>query len=1684
MPSHYRITAPGDFRIAVGSDLVSGTLGVNTVLTNPNNLTVDPRASLTVGAMTAAGNLELASLGNLTVLGNLSTLGGQSIALGAVGDASIQGSLITKDYPITLRSKGNLDLSRTDTSATNFRFVSTLGGAITLESWGNHLRLGTNIDTTYLGANNNAGGDIVAIAHQGDLQVTSRLISQNKGGGLSRIWLESLEGDVILSGARINAANAKLNPIPPDFNSFAGDILVNANGTITLANSSISTAGYGGRIVMGTSDLSIDFTDNADPLADSIQISNSTIESSNSIINGVKNSGAIEIRGGAIEITNSTVDTSTTGEGDAGAITIAATTDLSLDRTSIEGTTNGTGSASLITLLAGENLNLTNASSVSSSTVKSGGASGNIQLTGQNINVTGGSVVQAVSKGTETGTGAPGNITATFTGAMEVSGMSLFGQLSELSTSSGANANLSTSQGSITINAPTGTLTLDNRGRINALTQSTNPNYQGGAISILVNGLNIQGGSQVLATSSGAAKAGNILINANRISIDGSAPSFADALENPVDLSEFVNFFGDATPQFDGSTLSSIILSSGVEALSVGALQNALNITRIPNSPTGESPTEGSGVTFKTLGRTLTADWQFLSSDRLPHEDFGFFASGSHGSVALLANAFNQQAKATQDPEANVLGSITAQGDALSFGVVDVKDQQNDASLTLRNIKLDGLSIHAINPQFDIQLTQPFTSGIFVQATGSGSAGSVTLNAPTIQLSNQGTISASTLSGGFSSPANINLQQVRTLELTDSQILASTATGEAGSIFINQNDAPLPNLILQGNSLISVAAKTVTQDGQETAGLIQINGNQVTLTGNTGGRSVISAATEKGSSQGIRFQNLRNLEITQGDIVASTIDGNAPDLRLGSPDLILDRIALQDGTLSVAATGFGNSGQLSLYTRALTATQNSLISASTHWGTSDSILLPSLRTLDLLDSRIQATTIQGVAGSVIMTALDHIAAQGTLGDGSAAGISVQATQGGKAGGITLNTPHLRVAHGAVISAEAGGTAEGGDITLQPGLTGDHLAIDFANHGSITASTQGTQAGGSLFITAPQSVTIRGLGQVAVETSGAGNAGRILLTTQDFSLMDGAILSGSTSSRGNAGAIDLTTSRLTLTDQARIQSNTSAGGQAGDITLTTAFFNLSQGAQVLAETRGPGAGGTVAIHGSSQVRLGNSPQEATPIISVKTSGPGRAGNIQISTPEFILAASGEITATATATATTPERGGSISIQANTLDLAGVVGVFAETQGSTPAGTLSLSSYRHSPTLTATFAQGATISASTAGGGNGGDFFITAPQAIILRGVGKLAVETTGTGNAGTFEITTENLTLSDGIEVSASTYSPGAQAGRAGDIQLTSTNLTLSRGASVRTNTFGAGDSGNIKVNTTRILDIDGGSMEATTGLGSTGNGGNIDIDPTDTYLRQGGRIAVDSQGTGTGGSIRLVSDNLYLDNGSISAVTRSSDGGNITLVLQNVLRMVNGSYISTEAGTASSGGNGGDLRIKAQFVIAGSGSNSDMIANAFEGNGGSINIDALGIFGFDVRNVNNPRQNPRNNLTASSRFGTSGTVNARSIDLSQGLILLPANLIDPSRLIDRSCSLASSARQSKFTIAGRGGLTLGPHSLLVGRTITLDLRPSPSDAGALGLGFSRAAVPEADPEAIPKTLLSSAPAIAFAPCGP
>ncbi|NEQ52194.1 MAG: CHAT domain-containing protein, partial [Leptolyngbya sp. SIO3F4] len=280
--------------------------------------------------------------------------------------------------------------------------------------------------------------------------------------------------------------------------------------------------------------------------------------------------------------------------------------------------------------------------------------------------------------------------------------------------------------------------------------------------------------------------------------------------------------------------------------------------------------------------------------------------------------------------------------------------------------------------------------------------------------------------------------------------------------------------------------------------------------------------------------------------------------------------------------------------------------------------------------------------------------------------------------------------------------------------------------------------------------------------------------------------------------------------------------------------------------------------------------------------------------------------------------------------------------------------------------------------------------------------------------------------------PELELGDAGDINIFADTFNLTNGATLQTNTAGSGDAGTIALTIDNTLNLERGNIAANTGDTASGRGGNIEVEAGRVRLSNSS-LTVNSQGQGIGGDILVVADSLFLKQGSaIDAATASSDGGNIDLTLEEVLLLSGQSEITATAGIDDGDGNGGDIDIQSEFVIAAPDGPNRITANAFEGNGGNINIATTSLFGEEFLEI-----------SASSRFGLQGTVTLDSpdIDPARSLTELPTTLVDASNLIADACLVDGSHGQSQFVATGRGGLPTQPTSYPTGTFLLPDLGP-------------------------------------------
>jgi filamentous hemagglutinin family protein len=478
-------------------------------------------------------------------------------------------------------------------------------------------------------------------------------------------------------------------------------------------------------------------------------------------------------------------------------------------------------------------------------------------------------------------------------------------------------------------------------------------------------------------------------------------------------------------------------------------------------------------------------------------------------------------------------------------------------------------------------------------------------------------------------------------------------------------------------------------------------------------------------------------------------------------------------------------------------------------------------------------------------------------------------------------------------------------------------------------------------------------------------------------------------------------------------NGNPGEKGGDININARSFIASDNSLIQSRTFGNVNAGNVNIQAAEKVNFSNKSQvlnDSTDDFTTAGQFAGNAGDINITAQDVNFVNNSQLTTRTYGTG----NAGDVHINASLISFDINGAILAENiNGSGKGGNIQIFTDNLLLNNESSFA------ASTSGSGEAGNIEITTGN-LHLAGKGKLRVETSGTGDAGNIEISTKNLNIVDGAEISASTTG----AGKGGNINVYANTLTANNGAQFLTTTSGMGKAGNINLQVRDNITLDGTDTGffANTDKGSIGDGGSINIDPQTFIIKNGAGIGVNSQGSGKGGNISIQAGTLSIENqGFISAETFSTQGGEINLKINDLLLLRNNSRITATAGTQNAGGDGGNININAPFIVVFPNENNDITANAYQGNGGKINITTKAIFGLKYR----PQLTEKSDITASSQFGLSGEVeiNTPDVDPTSGLIELPKNLVDAESLLGKNlCSNEQIAKNSSFTITGKGGL--------------------------------------------------------------
>ena len=922
--------------------------------------------------------------------------------------------------------------------------------------------------------------------------------------------------------------------------------------------------------------------------------------------------------------------------------------------------------------------------------------------------------------------------------------------------------------------------------------------------------------------------------------------------------------------------------------------------------------------------------------------------------------------------------------------------------------------------------------------------------------------------GNNSSPIQLQKSHLSVSPTKTLALLGGDVVINGGSLKASGGKVELGGLSIEGKIDIT---PTVNFPKQTSKGNISINNAAVVDVSSVNGGSIaINVFNFQMSGESILqaglIPGITASKPVSGDIVINAVG----DITLSEKSLI--RNDLQTGTIS-------DGGEINIKTNSLFLTDGSVIQTVTESiGTSGDINIKANSLIriagfaeeDLFSSILTSPAIEnnGNGGNINFETNNLLLVEGGIvstdndGAGSSGNLFIQAKENidiignnpkniisrlnaevdseatGNGGNITIQSNNLNLLDGGRISIDTEGSGNSGNLNIE---TTNLRLID---GGRISLDTESTGNAGNLNIKTTGNIDIIGTktdGSVSridgdVDKNAIGNGGNIFIQSNNLLLVDGGRISIETEGKGNAGNLNIknvadievigssfqgTVSRIVgKADQAP------ATGNGGNISIETSNLRLIDGGRLSVETEGLGNGGNLEVRARESIEIiGTNPQGTASRIEaqVDDSATGNGGDIFLQTNYLLVSEGGKISVDTESLG----KGGLATINATEIELKGVSSdgkspsrITAISDSKAAAGSLNIN------TGNLSILDGAKIAVSGLESGDAGNININA-NSIFLDNQASILAQVKN-GNQGNINLKVQDsITANNNSQINANITGNS----NGGSIYLTADKLEFTNGSFFSTNTTSNGNAGSINLTGHTLYfdgELSGVFSEATNN--STGNAGNINLNANYFKISNNAKLSTNSIGLGEAGDINIFGGIVKADKGNISATSLQTGGGNLFFDIDRLI-LQNQSLISTSVLNGT--GIGGNITINSPIIIGIE--NSDIIANAVEGNGGNINITTQGIFGLEFRD----QLTEENDITASSEFGVNGTVqiNNFGIDPSSGLVELSTELVNSSQQVTSGCSRKTD---STFVATGRGGIPHNPSQYLNLNSTWSDIR--------------------------------------------
>ncbi|HCF26453.1 MAG TPA: hypothetical protein DEV81_04410, partial [Cyanobacteria bacterium UBA11049] len=292
-------------------------------------------------------------------------------------------------------------------------------------------------------------------------------------------------------------------------------------------------------------------------------------------------------------------------------------------------------------------------------------------------------------------------------------------------------------------------------------------------------------------------------------------------------------------------------------------------------------------------------------------------------------------------------------------------------------------------------------------------------------------------------------------------------------------------------------------------------------------------------------------------------------------------------------------------------------------------------------------------------------------------------------------------------------------------------------------------------------------------------------------------------------------------------------------------------------------------------------------------------------------------------------------------------------------------------------GARITATTWGAGNGGNVTVNAPLSVELIGASPRelittglfnSVQTAGRGNAGDLTVNTGRLIILGGARIFTGTDG-GGNGGElivnAPDVEVNGVTPSeqYSSKLSTEVSQKGKGNAGNLKIDTKRLIVRNGGQISANT-LGA-GNGGELAVNASEsveligvTPLDQtssGLYTSVDPTGTGNAGNLIVNTRRLIVRDGAqiLAGTLGAGDGGDLTVNAAESIELTGVSPIALYPSGLFNGtedfyvherglttGKAGDITVNTSRLIVRDGAKVQAASRGNAGQAGNLAVNA------------------------------------------------------------------------------------------------------------------------------------------------